>query len=86
MKMSNEQDAAIIRIRFQIASRHGLTVDEMIGRSKMHALVRARREFAIEAKKFGFTMKEIGRYLGGRDHTTVMHLIRTKDRKLTFPD
>lgn len=82
MKMTNEQDQAIIRIRLQIASRHGLTVDEMIGRSKLHALVCARREFAIEAKTFGFTMKEIGRYLGGRDHTTIIHLIRTRDRKL----
>lgn len=77
-----EKEHAITRIRLQIASSHGLTVDEMIGRSKMHELVRARREFAIQAKQFGFTMKEIGRYLGGRDHTTILHLIRTKDRVL----
>jgi chromosomal replication initiation ATPase DnaA len=53
----------------------GFTVHELAGPSHSRALVAARREFAREARRQGYSFPEIGRALG-RHHTTIMHLVK----------
>jgi chromosomal replication initiator protein len=61
-------------IMAQTAAYFGLTIDDLTGPSRSRVLVTARqiamylcRELTDDA------LTEIGRYFGGRDHTTVMH-------------
>lgn len=46
-------------------------------RSRMRELVELRHIFFYIAKSFGFSLSSIGIYLNKRDHTTVIHGIRT---------
>jgi chromosomal replication initiator protein len=36
----------------------------------------------LARKRTRFSLEEIGGYFGGRDHTTVMHSIRTVDARM----
>ena len=59
----------------------GYTRDEIIGPDRSRDLVRVRHAIMHEAHNLGFSLTEIGRAIGGRDHTTVLNAIRkTNDR------
>lgn len=52
---------------------YGVTADEVIGKSRKTEIVRARHTiFYIFCEKF-LGLKHIGRLIGGRDHSTVIH-------------
>jgi len=59
------------------AKAFGFTVEQLVSPSHSHSLVAARREFAHEARRGGYSFPEIGRALR-RHHTTIMHLVETK--------
>jgi chromosomal replication initiator protein len=62
------------RIAEGVCERHGITVGELVSAARHKHLAYARREFcylAIEACRW--SSPEIGRWLGGRDHTTVLY-------------
>lgn len=58
-----------------IAELYGYTVDDILGKSKLKALVAVRRKCAVMLRDKGHTMTEIGRILR-RDHTTIVHALQ----------
>lgn len=64
-------------IAAEIAAMHGVTVADQIGPSRIATIARARHHAMwrmYQEPHLSLTM--IGRYLGGRDHTTVLYGIR----------
>jgi chromosomal replication initiator protein len=64
---------------FEIVGReYGLTKEEIISRSRKRECVESRHLIAyIIKRKTRFSLKNIGERLGGRDHTTIIHSVRT---------
>lgn len=60
----------------QHAERAGVSVAAVIGPKRRADLNAVRQAVMAEAHKQGFSLNQIGRALGGRDHTTVSHGIR----------
>lgn len=61
----------------EVAFRHDLDVRDITGPSRRRAIVRARQEAMWEARqRTPLSLPEIGRRLGGRDHSTVLHGVR----------
>lgn len=69
----------VVAVVMMIAERHGLTPEDIFGRSRQPAIARARHEacYTLRATpnpngRFP-SWFQIGRWLGGRDHATVWH-------------
>jgi hypothetical protein len=67
----------------QVAARHGLDADRLRGAGRSHPVCMARFEamWALcEARqpdgRRRFSLSQVGRMLGGRDHSTVLHGVR----------
>ncbi len=68
-----------------VAFLHDVTVDDLRGPSRVRPLVHARQHFmadAYETKQW--SMPQIGRYLGWRDHTTVLHGVRAHAKRVAI--
>lgn len=65
----------IRRIQLEECRRHNITLDEMIGPRRSRRIARPRMIAMARCvdELPHFTLPEIGRAFGGRDHTTVMH-------------
>lgn len=59
-----------------IASRHWCTEHTILSRSNLADHVAARREAALYLRSLGYSYPSIGRWLGGRHHTTAMNLCK----------
>ncbi|MDZ7905201.1 MAG: helix-turn-helix domain-containing protein [Cypionkella sp.] len=59
-----------------VAVGHGISVLALTGRSQSKPLAYYRGKAIHQAKKAGMSTPEIGRIMGGRHHTTIMHLER----------
>lgn len=59
------------------AISYGLSVEDLLGRSRSKMIVRARKEAMKAVYELGFSYPEVGRFFG-RDHTTVMYLVKWK--------
>ncbi len=60
-----------------ICCKHDITYAELVGNSRVMNLVDARREFTIIAYKImGRSTTAIGRFLGGRDHSTILEYLK----------
>lgn len=67
----------IAEIKNRIAARHGITIDEMESTSRDTRFARARQEVMYFAHALSAqSLPAIGRALGDRDHTTVLHGVR----------
>jgi chromosomal replication initiation ATPase DnaA len=67
----------------RIASEHGVTALEVLGRGRTKSVARARAHFAhVLRASTELSYPEIGRLLG-RDHTTAMHGDRAHEIRLT---
>lgn len=63
----------------EVASHHGLKVEDLTGESRKRQYVRPRQIAVYIAKRYTtLSYPAIGRRLGGRDHTTALHA----DRKI----
>lgn len=60
----------------RIAEAHGITVADLKGECRARHMVAARRSAAAYLRSRGWTTPQIGKCLGGRDHTTILHLLR----------
>lgn len=61
----------------QTMERHGFSLDELLSQRRQLKLVKARQElYARLQQHTRMSYPQIGRYLGGRDHTTIMHGVR----------
>jgi chromosomal replication initiator protein len=70
-------------ILIQVAADHGLTVDALRSADRRRKVAHARfdafarlRALHIAPGRHKFSLPQIGRFLGDRDHTTVIHGIR----------
>lgn len=66
------------RLTREIGARYGVTIGQVKSPSRVKTIVAARREVAIRLRERGWSYPEIGHYLGGRDHTTIMGLVKTR--------
>jgi chromosomal replication initiation ATPase DnaA len=62
----------------EVAQRHGVRLREMLGPSRETHLVRARLELyrILRAPPFSWSYPSIGRFVGGRDHTTIISAVK----------
>jgi hypothetical protein len=60
----------------RVAGLNGITETRLAGRNRSGNEVHARKMFAQVAREFGFSLPEIGRALGGRDHSTIIAMLR----------
>lgn len=72
----------IMRDIYMVARAHDLSIRDLVGRSHMRHIVRARHAAMwLVWWKYGWSLAKVGRLFGGRDHSTVWlgigaHLIR----------
>jgi chromosomal replication initiation ATPase DnaA len=66
-------------VAYRVASLYGLTVDDLRGRARERNIAHPRQHFMHGARDAGHSLPAIGRYLGGRDHTTVLHGARAHE-------
>lgn len=62
----------------EICGTFGITQEEIVGPSKKKSVTLARKIFAARATlEAGASLSEIGKALGGRDHTVIMYYLRS---------
>lgn len=65
-------------LREVICQNFGVTEEALTGRSRLQSIVTARKIFAARARlECGASLTEIGLALGGRDHSTIIHYLKT---------
>lgn len=70
-------------IASQVADRYGLALDELRGPSRARPVCWPRQEAMFLCYKTGrFSLPQIGRFFGDRDHTTVLHAIRAVEKRI----
>lgn len=72
----------------EVAEKHGLQVGELVGRSRFVPIPAARFEAFYRLRaEMKWSLPRIGKFMGGRDHTTVMHgiLKHCEKRGLSYP-
>lgn len=70
-----------VHILHDVATRHAMTPDDIIGKSRSPRYVEARQEAFYLLKQAGYSMLQIGRFCN-RDHTTVLHGANKHEAKL----
>lgn len=53
------------------AERYGISPRDMCGKSKERSFLQARADFAAQLRTAGVSNAQIGKYLGGRDPSTI---------------
>jgi chromosomal replication initiator protein len=71
------------------ASDHGSSSDEILGTSRLRCIAWARQDFMWRARQVRkangeelYSLPRIGQFLGGKDHTTVLHGVRAHAKRL----
>ena len=64
--------ASVDAIHSIVAQSYGVSLDELLSRDRHKTLVEARQVVMWFLRERGYSLPEIGRLVGGRDHTTVM--------------
>ncbi|RWF44279.1 MAG: hypothetical protein EOS65_02570 [Mesorhizobium sp.] len=69
------------KIIADIAHKHGTSYSAVISRSRSRFLVKVRTEAIWALKDWNPTLSlpQIGRLVGGRDHTTILHALRKRE-------
>lgn len=69
--------AATEQILAEVAEKHGVSVKQITGPSRLREVVRARFEaFYRISDEMGYSLLMIGKAVGGKDHSGVLHGIR----------
>jgi hypothetical protein len=83
--LTPQPDAHIKRdiILSEVAKKHGVSVDDIKGKSRKPYISNARFEAAYRLRReVGFSFNRIGIILGRRDHSTIIHAVRTHAKRL----
>jgi hypothetical protein len=71
------------RILAAVCERHGFTIDEVKGDRRFTKLVLARQEAFWRLKtETRWSLPQIGRFMGGKDHTTVLFGYRRHEERM----
>lgn len=76
------RDASIKQIITSVAASFGFSYGDVVGRRRNQDVVRARfaAYYAVATARPNFTLPQIGRCFGGRDHTTILVALRKMKR------
>jgi len=67
----------------EVAEKHNMSVKQIQSAARLKAYVEARQEASYRLnKELGFSLTQIGRMLGRRDHTTILHAINRYKKNL----
>ena len=73
---------SIEAIQQQVAEHFGLTTEHLISKTRKQEVATARQIAMFLAKRLTqYPLKKIGLHFGNRDHSTVIHAIRTVEKK-----
>ncbi|MDN5247503.1 MAG: chromosomal replication initiator protein DnaA [Candidatus Cardinium sp.] len=76
-------EATIDVLQQQIVAHYNISLDDLKGKSRKKEIVAARQVAMHLTKKYTtHSLKSIGTYFGGRDHTTVIHAVQVIDNLL----
>lgn len=81
-------EMTLSRIMQEVAHKYKVSIMEIKSARRHYAIVKPRQEFYYRAKLETLnSLPAIGKYCGGRDHTTVLHGVRkyAKDHDLPLP-
>ena len=56
-----------------VSREFGITERDIMGASRLKPTAQARHAFVLIARKEQFSLTDIGNFLGGRDHTTILN-------------
>lgn len=73
---SMDNGGTMAQIALEYAKRYDMDVVTLRGREQRQALSLPRARAMAAMQKAGFSTTQIGRYMDGRDHTTVCHAIK----------
>lgn len=66
-----------------VASEYEMSTDDLIGPSRARRCVEPRHVTAYLARKLGHRrLTHIARFLGGRDHSTIIHAIQSVEERM----
>lgn len=73
------------------ALAHRIAFDQLLGPSREAPFVAARRDAMLELRARGYSLPQIGRWIGGMHHTTVMYHVgkmppKPVDTAIPVPD
>ena len=83
LRASNRQISVDV-IQKRVAAHYGVRVSEMFSARRARNIARPRQiEMYLAKNHTSLSYPEIGRQFGGRDHTTVMHAVKTIENLMT---
>jgi len=65
----------------RIAAEHGVTVEGILGDSRVQDVANARQHAYAELRGMGYSLQQVGRFVGDRDHKSVVHGIEAHERR-----
>jgi len=65
----------------EVCVHYGVDPDQVRGGMQYQHLSEPRARIAVELRRQGWSLDGIGRFLGGKDHSTVAYLIRKYGNK-----
>jgi len=68
-------------IAIRVAAKHNLPMPEIFSKNRRHFVSQVRQEVMWECRAKGYSLGQIGRFLG-RDHTTIIHGIRAHEARM----
>jgi len=69
------------------ADSFGVTIEDIISKTREQSVVFARHAFCLMVRKFTrLPLREIGELLGGRDHATILHSVKTATNLIEYDD
>ncbi len=78
-----QQSPSMMRIIREVAAEHDLTEGAIVGERRTKEIVAARQHAMWRlAQEQRWSLARIGRVLGGRDHTTIIHGVRRHEQRL----
>lgn len=64
-----------------------VTIESILEKTRKQEVVQARHIFCAIARKYmKLSLKNIGQTIGGRDHTTIIHAIRTFEERIVIEE
>lgn len=67
----------------EVAASHRISVRELLGRGRHKHVAWPRQEAMWRIRQTGrYSLPQIGAFLGGRDHTTILKGIRAHERRM----
>ena len=77
----------MMQIVKEVAEKHGVTVLDLMSNRRFKKITTARQEFCYRARyETPRSLPEIGRFLGGKDHTTILHAVKRHAERIANGD